>query len=104
MQRQERVHRSVRVKSIDQPDGDLSVEAGRYKVSKQRRADGVEGQGGEQLMFSIKDVKKLRQSLELNETIKQSINRYNQRKNSVRNTIGAYVLVSPLITVVCVYR
>lgn len=38
-------------------DGDLSIESKRYKVSKQRRKDGIEGQGGEQLMLSMKDVR-----------------------------------------------
>lgn len=37
--------------------GDLNSEASRYSKAKQRRSDGIEGQGGEKLTLSIKDVK-----------------------------------------------
>ena len=66
--------------------GDLSAEAKRYKICKQRRRDGLEGQGGEQMMLSVKDVRKLRQSLELNETIKRSIFKQRNRRVSVRES------------------
>lgn len=65
--------------------GDLTAEAKRYKICKQRRREGLEGQGGEQLMLSVKDVRKLRQSLELNETIKRSIFKQRNRGISVSN-------------------